>query len=94
MYFCCFPLFFSFLLFRVLVFDQSPPVHPVSESRGGTVSVKHGGGVRAEILLPNIGYWYKMIATLFITCELVIGIVGFGERGINDVFNTKCETCR
>ena len=27
---------------RILVFDQSSPLHPVSESRGGTLSVTHG----------------------------------------------------
>jgi hypothetical protein len=34
-------------------FDQSSPVHPVTESRGGTLSVTHGG--RTEILVSNIG---------------------------------------
>ena len=42
---------------RRLVFDQSSPLHPVSESRGGTLSVTHGrtDGGRTEILVSNIG---------------------------------------
>ena len=45
---------------RRLVFDQSSPVQPVSESRGGTLSVteEDGGGRRRrtkEILVSNIG---------------------------------------
>ena len=34
----CFP---KFCQLRRLVFDQSSPVHPVSELRGGTLSVKY-----------------------------------------------------
>ena len=42
-----------FCHFRRLVFDERSPVHPVSESRGGAVSVTH---VRwTEILVSNIG---------------------------------------
>ena len=43
-------------------FDQSSPVQPVSESRGGTLSVTDGGGRRTnegrtkEILVSNIGF--------------------------------------
>ena len=45
---------------RILVFDQSSPVHPVSESRGGITSVTDGRkeGRSTEILVSNIGYWY------------------------------------
>ena len=37
-----------------LVFDQSSPVHPVSESRGSPE--RYGGGRRTEILVSNIGF--------------------------------------
>ena len=40
---------------RRLVFDQSSPVHPVSEYRGGSTSVTNGGGGQTEILGFNIG---------------------------------------
>ena len=39
---------------RRLVFDQSSPVHPVSESRGGTLSVTKDE--RTEILVSNFGF--------------------------------------
>ena len=32
---------FKFCKLRKLVFDQSSPVHPVNESRGGTLSVTY-----------------------------------------------------
>ena len=38
---------------RKLVFNQSSPVRPLSESREGPLSLTNGG--RAEILLFNIG---------------------------------------
>ena len=43
-------------------FDQSSPVQPVSESRGGPLNVTDGGrrteesGRRTEILVSNLGY--------------------------------------
>ena len=37
-----------------LVFDQSSPVEPVSESRGGGLSVTGGEG-QTDILVSNIG---------------------------------------
>ena len=40
---------------RRLVFDQSSPVHPVSESRGGPLSVTEHERTK-EILMSNIGY--------------------------------------
>ena len=40
---------------RKLVFDQSSPVHPVSESRGGTLRVTKDEG-RREILVSNFGF--------------------------------------
>ena len=44
---------------RRLVFDQSSPVHPVSESRGGTLSVteKDKGRRTEEILVSNFGFY-------------------------------------
>ena len=36
---------------RRLVFDQRSPVHPISESMGGSLSVPHE---RTEILVSNI----------------------------------------
>ena len=48
----------KFCHLRRLVFDQSSPVHPVLESRGGTVSVTEDGRRRrrsTEILVSNIG---------------------------------------
>ena len=41
---------------RRLVFDQSSPVHPVSESRGGTLNVTKSKVRRTEILVSNIGF--------------------------------------
>ena len=42
---------------RLIVFDQSSPVHPVLESRvGSTMSVTNGEGIRTAILVSNIGY--------------------------------------
>ena len=46
-------LFPYFCQLRRLVFDQSSPLHPVSESRGGTLSVTDGA--QTEILVSNIG---------------------------------------
>ena len=43
---------------RRLVFNQSSPVHPVSESRGGPLSVTKDKG-RTEILVSNFGYFVK-----------------------------------
>ena len=42
---------------RRLVFDQSSPVQPVSESRGGTLSVtfERTEGRTKEILVSNLG---------------------------------------
>ena len=37
-----------------LVFDQSSPVQPVSESRGGSTNLTEDE--RTEILVSNIGY--------------------------------------
>ena len=44
---------------RRLVFDQSSPVHPVSESRGGSQSVtyeRRTDGRTEEILVSNFGF--------------------------------------
>ena len=54
-------LFPKFCQLRRLVFDQSSPVQPVSESRGGTLSVTEEDDERTnertkEILVSNIGY--------------------------------------
>ena len=47
----------QFCHLRRLVFNQSSPVHPVSESRGGGLSVKEEDGRRrTDILVSNIGY--------------------------------------
>ena len=40
---------------RRSVFDQSSPVHPVSEYRGGKVTLSVTDERRTEILLTNIG---------------------------------------
>ena len=37
------------------VFNQSCPVHPVSQSRKGGLSVTEDGGQKTEILVSNIG---------------------------------------
>ena len=57
-------LFSLFCQFRRLVFDQSSPVHPVSESTRGTMSVTHrrpDERTRTEILVSNIGLLCKYI---------------------------------
>ena len=41
---------------RRLVFDQSSPVHPISESRGGSTSVTKSEVRKTEFLVSNIGY--------------------------------------
>ena len=43
---------------RTLVFDQRSPVHPVSESRGGSLSVTDKGG-----LMYFAGSWTSCIVT-------------------------------
>ena len=50
-------LFSYFCQLRRLVFDQSSLVQPVSEYRGGPLSMTDGGeGQTMEILVSNIGY--------------------------------------
>ena len=44
---------YRFCHLRRLVFNQSSPVHPVSESRGGNLNVTNGE--RTKILVSNIG---------------------------------------
>ena len=41
-------IFFQFCHLRRLVFDQSSPVHPISESRGGSTSVTKNGERRTD----------------------------------------------
>ena len=41
---------------RRLVFDQSSPVQPVSECRGGTLSVMEKEKKEKEILVSNLGW--------------------------------------
>ena len=55
-------LFSEFCQLRRLVFDQSSPVQPVSESRGGPLSVaeEEEEQQQQEILVSNIGYISKM----------------------------------
>ena len=48
---------------RILVFDKSSPVQPVSDFRGGSTSVTEDGGWRRteqEILVSNIGFDFHM----------------------------------
>ena len=45
----------TFCQLRRLVFDQSSPVHPLSDFRGGGLSLTNGGQ-RTEILVSNIGF--------------------------------------
>ena len=53
----CYPL--SFQIRRTQSY-QSSPVHPVSESRGGPLSLTEDKGPRStEILVSNIGYFNK-----------------------------------
>ena len=47
--------FFQFCYLRRLVFDQSSPVHPVSESIGFGLSRTEDGGGQTEILVSHIG---------------------------------------
>ena len=51
-------LFSQFCELRRFVFDQSSPVHPVSEFRGGPLSVTKYRR-RTEILVSNIGQIYS-----------------------------------
>ena len=44
-------LFSKFCQFRRLFLDQSSPVHPVSESRGSTMSVADGEGQKSLCLI-------------------------------------------
>ena len=41
---------------RSLVFDQSSPVHPISNFRGSRTSITQDGGRRTEILVSYIGF--------------------------------------
>ena len=42
---------------RRLVFNQNIPVHPISESRGGGLSVTDKGQRPTKILVSNIGFY-------------------------------------
>ena len=58
-------LFFYFCHLRKGVFDQSSPVHPVSESRGGTLSVTNewgggGGGQKSLFLILYSRHTYTL----------------------------------
>ena len=49
---------------RRLVFDQSSPVHPVSEYRGGGLSVTKDEVRSPEILVSNFGFNFGEIFVL------------------------------
>ena len=80
-------LFSQFYQWRRLVFDQSSPVHPVSESRGGQPERDiHRSSSRRVLLLSNIG-WHNILrfqsskVCLMACCDLVgYWLLARGER--------------
>ena len=59
---------------RNLVFDQSSPVQPISESRGGSTSVTEEDGRWTEIIVSNIGYKKKSLDNLVMTSNSLLFI--------------------
>ena len=47
---------------RILVFDQSSPVHPVSESRGGTLSVTYIHTQQEQDRIPSFSFWIRTMS--------------------------------